>query len=382
MIHVFDYPFEEEDGFLRDVFKDFGDVKGIKKQTYLFNKSIYTGTRLVSLVLKSSPPRSLTINGYICRIWYKGQPLVCNLCGVQGHKSSTCPNRDRCRRCGQSGHFARACPRTFVDSVEDGNRASGNNSVDSGSADPFEDGNCVLPSSLPTVSVVGLDSNSADNNSAVSGSTNPSEDGNRVLPSSLATAPVELNVVVTGDPVEGVSGVSLSPPTEEDALVAAADPAEDDGNISPAFEVSPAGESNSNAEDVYAFTCGQAMPDSQVSLLSPPAPSPVVSEPESRAVPLVVDVAASQIPISVLNSSDVSGNDDVSKENVSDLRDQSSASVVRDSPGASGFGKSLWGKMRSKVPVRKSPYALGSRRHSNLPPVVNDRPRPGQSSKR
>lgn len=212
MIHVFDYPFEEEDGFLRDVFKDFGDVKGIKKQTYLFNKSIYTGTRLVSLVLKSSPPRSLTINGYICRIWYKGQPLVCNLCGVQGHKSSTCPNRDRCRRCGQSGHFARACPRTFVDSVEDGNRASGNNSVDSGSADPFEDGNCVLPSSLPTASVVGLDSNSADNNSAVSGSTNPSEDGNRVLPSSLATAPVELNVVVTGDPVEGVSGVSLSPP--------------------------------------------------------------------------------------------------------------------------------------------------------------------------
>lgn len=133
---------------------------------------------------------------------------------------------------------------------------------------------------------------------------------------------------------------------------------------------------------MYAFTCGQAMPDSQVSLLSPPAPSPVVSEPESRAVPLVVDVAASQIPISVLNSSDVSGNDDVSKENVSDLRDRSSASVVRDSPGASGFGKSLWGKMRSKVPVRKSPYALGSRRHSNLPPVVNDRPRPGQSSKR
>ena len=40
MIHVFHYPFEEEDKFLRDIFQDFGDVKGIKKQTYLFDKSI------------------------------------------------------------------------------------------------------------------------------------------------------------------------------------------------------------------------------------------------------------------------------------------------------------------------------------------------------
>lgn len=42
-------------------------------------------------------------------LWYKGQPLVCNLCGVQGHKSATCPNKDKCRLCGKSGHFARQC---------------------------------------------------------------------------------------------------------------------------------------------------------------------------------------------------------------------------------------------------------------------------------
>ena len=59
------------------------------------------------------------------------------------------------------------------------------------------------------------------------------------------------------------------------------DSVEDGSNVSIAPEkVSPAGESeNNNAEDAYAFTCGQDMPDSQVSFLSPPVPSPEVSEP-------------------------------------------------------------------------------------------------------
>ena len=56
------------------------------------------------------PPRLVSINGYFCRLWFKGQPIICNLCNVQGHKSADCPNRDKCTRCGASGHFARSCP--------------------------------------------------------------------------------------------------------------------------------------------------------------------------------------------------------------------------------------------------------------------------------
>ena len=56
IVHVFDYPFEEDNSFVSSIFKDFGEVKKVKNQTYLANTSIYTGTRLVSIVLKGSPP--------------------------------------------------------------------------------------------------------------------------------------------------------------------------------------------------------------------------------------------------------------------------------------------------------------------------------------
>lgn len=113
IVHVFDYPYEEDNGCVFTVFNDFGDVKKVKDQTCLWNSSVFTGTRLVFMVLNSNLPRGLTINGYSCRVWYKGQPLICNLCNVQGHKSAVCPNKDKCRRCGEQGHFARTCSKNL-----------------------------------------------------------------------------------------------------------------------------------------------------------------------------------------------------------------------------------------------------------------------------
>ena len=70
ILHIFDYPYEEDDVYIKN-----GSVKRVKKQTYLSNPDIFTGTRLVSVTLDATPPRFITINGYLCRIWYKGQPL-------------------------------------------------------------------------------------------------------------------------------------------------------------------------------------------------------------------------------------------------------------------------------------------------------------------
>ena len=49
------------------------------------------------------------VGRYLYRLWYRGQPLVCNLCAVQGHRSANCPNKDKCRKCGKTRHFARNC---------------------------------------------------------------------------------------------------------------------------------------------------------------------------------------------------------------------------------------------------------------------------------
>jgi len=111
-LHSFDYPYED-DGDIARVCCDFGAVKNVKKQKYISDPNIFTGTRLVSVALSSSLPRSLTIGCYQCRVWYKDQPLVCNLCAVQGHKSADCPNKDKCHCCGVSGHFACHCTNTW-----------------------------------------------------------------------------------------------------------------------------------------------------------------------------------------------------------------------------------------------------------------------------
>jgi len=110
MVHIFDYPAEFSDDPVKQVLSGFGEVRNVKRQKFIGRPDIETGTRLVLMAFRVIPPRLVSIDGYFCRLWFKGQPIICNLCNVQGHKSAYCPNRDKCRRCGVSGHFARSCP--------------------------------------------------------------------------------------------------------------------------------------------------------------------------------------------------------------------------------------------------------------------------------
>ena len=87
-------------------------------------------------MVRNSPiPRSLDVGGYLCKIWYVGQPAECDIC-QGGHVSKNCPLKGKCRRCLESGHMARDCknpPKSWGTRVPSGDIAESKNSGKEGS---------------------------------------------------------------------------------------------------------------------------------------------------------------------------------------------------------------------------------------------------------
>ena len=92
------YPFEEDNHRLWIAMSSFGEVRDIQYQHYPDLCSISTGTRVVKMVRNSPIPRSLDVGGYMCKTWYVGQPVECDIC-QGGHVSKNCPLKGKCRRC-------------------------------------------------------------------------------------------------------------------------------------------------------------------------------------------------------------------------------------------------------------------------------------------
>ena len=103
-VHVFDFPFKEDDRSLEVAFEAHGRYSQVCQKAYFFlsNQNIFNGTRPVDVLLSGVLPSFLMVDGYFCLLWYRGQPLVCNLCAVQGHRSTNCPNKDKCRKCAKT----------------------------------------------------------------------------------------------------------------------------------------------------------------------------------------------------------------------------------------------------------------------------------------
>ena len=96
---VYNFPYENNDAPVCKVLSDYGEVKSISYQTWVGLPGIHTGTRVVNMVRSSTIPRSLVIAGVRCKIWHRGQPVICDACKEAGHVSAKCPNKGRCFHC-------------------------------------------------------------------------------------------------------------------------------------------------------------------------------------------------------------------------------------------------------------------------------------------
>ena len=110
-VQVHHYPSEALDCHVEKALRDYGTVKGVKRQHWVDLPDVQTGTRLVDIFLDKHVPRNLVIGGFNCKTWYRGQPVQCDLCREIGHVLSQCPIRGKCRKCREPGHLARDCNR-------------------------------------------------------------------------------------------------------------------------------------------------------------------------------------------------------------------------------------------------------------------------------
>ena len=138
-------------GRVKEALKFFGDVKEVRHQQWSNVPGVHTGTRLVGIVRKHDIPRNIIIDCVRCRVWYKGQPLVCDICN-DNHKAADCPLKGKCKRCREAGHFVRNCPkpvwyvpgRPETDADSDDGDGNDNDNVNNNENDNDNDGDVAV----------------------------------------------------------------------------------------------------------------------------------------------------------------------------------------------------------------------------------------------
>ena len=90
-------------------------MKDVRFQKWTNIPDVCTGTHLLRMTLHKPIPRFISVLGARVKVWFKGQPILCDICRKGGHRAASCPNKGKCFRCHEVGHLARHCPRPWGD---------------------------------------------------------------------------------------------------------------------------------------------------------------------------------------------------------------------------------------------------------------------------
>ena len=117
LVYVHYFPAEGDDALIRDELSKYGEVIGIKHQSFSGIPGLLTGSRILTMLLSDPVPAEFRIDDYPVRVWYRGIPSFCQICKVIGHKAADCRFNGKCRKCGSPDHKAHACTRPWGQSV-------------------------------------------------------------------------------------------------------------------------------------------------------------------------------------------------------------------------------------------------------------------------
>ena len=80
LVMVYLYPFEGDNQLVSKALSPFGSVQDVRHQEWSNVEVVATGTRLVKITRQHRIPRFVYIDGFKCKVWYKDQPLECDIC--------------------------------------------------------------------------------------------------------------------------------------------------------------------------------------------------------------------------------------------------------------------------------------------------------------
>lgn len=105
------FPFERPDAEISNALKRYGDVRPGRYQRWPDLEGVFTGTRIFPMVITKDIPRFLHVGKFRVKVWYRGQPVKCDICREPGHKAADCPSKGKCFTCKEPGHRSSECPR-------------------------------------------------------------------------------------------------------------------------------------------------------------------------------------------------------------------------------------------------------------------------------
>ena len=72
-VYVHYYPLEVPDADIRGALSKFGQIKGLRYQTFPGYPDVKTGSRIIKIVVEKEIPSQLSIQSFPCRVSYRGQ---------------------------------------------------------------------------------------------------------------------------------------------------------------------------------------------------------------------------------------------------------------------------------------------------------------------